>query len=99
MIHLKFDIPTPFISQERVYEAYDSVFDVDRALTEHKKCYMMLSYFPQNIVEIEINIRWTGKDQSGPNLTLGFLGLVFEIGIYDTRYWDYEKEEWVENDF
>ncbi len=73
---------------------WDSLWSKDFGIIAENKSLEMQLMRDNILLKLEINIRFTGRDHAGPELSIGLLGFVFDIRVYDHRHWNHEKNEW-----
>ena len=49
-----------------------------------------------NLLELTLDLIWTGSDHAGPELCIALLGYWFNVKMYDSRNWDWETGAWEE---
>jgi hypothetical protein len=50
----------------------------------------------RNLLELTLDLGWTGEDHAGPELIIEVFGHWFNMKMYDSRHWDYELGQWEE---
>ena len=86
MIHFNFTIDNPFSDRWTV------MFFKNGTLPKHK-AWEFNGYRTHQL--IDASLRYTHKgDHAGLQITIGLLGYGLELGVYDTRHWDYETNDW-----
>ncbi len=88
MFYLKLYNPFPLNVFKSLFE-WNKIFCL--------KVFEIQLYFSSDVViDLELDIAWTGRDHAGLSFSVGLCGFVFEIQFYDSRHWDYENNKWEE---
>lgn len=86
MINLKFAIANPFSDR------FEILYCKDKKLTEYKA--IEASVYQSNAI-ITLSLGYTVRqDHAGLRIVVGLFGYECQLNIYDTRHWDYEKQQW-----
>ena len=86
MINLKFAIDNPFS------DLFEILYCKDKKLTEYKA--IEAGVYQSNTI-ITMSLGYTVRqDHAGLRIVVGLFGYECQLNIYDTRHWDYEKQQW-----
>jgi hypothetical protein len=86
MIYFQFNVENPFSDR------WKTLFFKNGLLPRHK-AWEFNGYLTHNIIDIDF--RYTRNcDHAGLQLMFGLLGVAIEFSIYDTRHWDWDKNEY-----
>lgn len=68
---------------------FDSKFIFYGKLNKFKSKYWELqgSYCNYNLLELNLDLNWSGQDHAGPELELAIFGYSIRFKIYDSRHW------------
>lgn len=95
MIFLKFKIDNPWFKPNKDFATTD-YYCKDVKLSQHKNFEIQISRFEQSrLLDITIDLRWWGQDHQGPEFDFNLFGFMFNVKIYDSRHWNYEKHRWM----
>jgi hypothetical protein len=86
MINFDFSIKNPFTDR------WNTIFFKNGVLPRHK-AWEFNGYRTHFIIDASLHYTYKG-DHAGFQITAGLFGYCLEFGIYDTRHWDYEKDDW-----
>ena len=89
MIRFGFAVQNPF-----KYKEWRDVYQGSWSITKNKTLEIQVSRYAYNLLEFELDTRWSGNDHAGPKLEIGLFGFEFSVGIVDNRHWDYENNCW-----
>ena len=94
MIFFKFRIENPWFTPTEGFESKDYYWK-DVKLSENKNFEIQISRFERShLMDVAVDLRWWGQDHQGPELDLNLLGYMFNVKIYDSRHWNWEKNRW-----
>lgn len=99
MIRLSFNVKNPFPFFRKKRTTY--FFSVDKKLPVRNKnfqCELNFWQWLPDLFSFNIDTSFTGADHAGPSFSIEVFGLFFSIGIYDSRHWDYETNDWEKQD-
>ncbi len=98
MIYFKFRIANPWFKSNEDQQNRDYYWK-DIKLSKNKNFEIQISKFEaDDLLDIGVDLQWWGKDHAGPELDLNFFGYMFNVKIYDSRHWNYEKNRWQTED-
>jgi hypothetical protein len=86
MINFDFSINNPFTDR------WNTIFFKNGLLPRHK-AWEFNAYRTHYIIDASVRYTYKG-DHAGLQLTAGLFGYSLEFSIYDTRHWDYDKNDW-----
>lgn len=89
MITFSLTVANPF-----KHQAFNSYWQGEYALTDHKTAELGFYKYAWNLFELEIDLRWRGRDHAGPSCELGLFGYTVRIGISDNRHWNTVTNDW-----
>ena len=55
---------------------------------------LQLYYSPYNLLALNIDLSWRGKDHAGPSIEITLFGFIFDAQIVDCRHWDHVNGTW-----
>lgn len=90
MINFNLSIDNPF-SERFAILAWTS-----KMLTKHKAVEASV-YKDTTIITVSLDYS-IRQDHAGLRIVIGLFGYECQIQIYDTRHWDYEKNQWESHD-
>jgi hypothetical protein len=94
MIFFKFQIDNPWFSPQEDFTDKNYYWK-NVKLSENKNFEILLSRSEaRDILDLNIDLRWWGQDHQGPELDVTLLGFMFDVKIYDSRHWNWEKNRW-----
>jgi hypothetical protein len=86
MIHLSFSLRDPFS------DTHETLFYKGNKLTKNKSCEFQVVR-TNEIVGLELSIT-IEEDHAGLDFDFALFGYGVLFNFYDTRHWDYDKDEW-----
>ena len=86
MINLNLELSVPYLNR------WDNIYHTGGMLAKHKAWEIQIMK-TTTLVKLHIVLRLSG-DHAGLRLLFGLLGYEFDINVYNTRHWDYEKKCW-----
>lgn len=98
MIHFSFGVNNPFNNSSN-WCFQDDYLEFDKRLpfTENKAVSFQVSKFaPGNIFDLTFRLSWRGEDHAGVLLSVQVLRWFVMVNLYDTRHWNYKKNDWYE---
>ncbi len=64
----------------------------DKRLSKNWATELQISKWPmQNLIELWVDLSWTGEDHAGPRLCLEFFGWFFSFRVYNVNHWNWEE--------
>ena len=93
MINLRAAIRNPFR-----YSKFENLYDREWKVSKNKTLEIQITKYAFNLIEISLDMSWTGQSHAGPSFECGIFGYTFRIGLHDTRHWDREKHTWKTHD-
>ena len=87
-----FNIDNPFKRLVQIFEP--AHWYTDKKLSTHKFFELELQIDSSHLFELQIDLRFRGRDHAGPAVTLNLLCLVVSARMYDHRHWDYKNNCW-----
>ena len=93
MIYFNFSITMPFKKPD-----FQKLFEYQKLVTSHKMFNLGLYKYNSNLVEVNMDLNWAGKNHAGPYLYLGLMGYQVGVAFYDTRHWDEINDRWEEHE-
>ena len=89
MIYFNFSIANPF-----KHSPFKNYWEREFLLIEHKVVEIGFYRYAWNLFELQLDLRFWGRDHAGPSIELGILGYTARFGISDTRHWDSLANTW-----
>lgn len=91
MINFHFSMRNPFRHKE-----WKSIWEKDSLIRFWKnKAYNIdIDFYLYNLLELALDLNFTGSDHAGPRLQVRVFGLGFSFGIYDIRHWNSKTNTW-----
>ena len=86
MINLNLDLTIPYIDR------WACIYVTSGMLARHKAWEFQIMK-TTTLAKLQLDLRLFG-DHAGLRLSFGLLGYEFDVNVYDTRHWDYEKKCW-----
>lgn len=83
------------ILNPRRKENFKSVWSFAKSITKNKHLELQLYRYSWYLLELKIDLSWSGSDHAGPEFHLGLFGFHFRTKLYDSRHWDYDKNSWI----
>ena len=63
---------------------------------KHKHWEIQAYRYSWDLLHFNLDTKCLGEDHAGPELEFGLLGFSIRFKIYDSRHWDYDKNDWVD---
>jgi len=92
MFNINISIRNPFTKDK-----FEGIFCKEFRLTKNKNICIEFYKYSYYLLEITISTDYEGHDHAGPKLEIGLFGLNFDFKIYDSRHWDIETDDWINN--
>lgn len=89
MLTLNFAIQNPFHKL-----GYEEIYQDHVLVTKNKTLEFGFYKYSFNVIELDIDLRFTGFDHAGPSLSIGLFGFVFSISLSDNRHWNSITNKW-----
>ena len=89
-----FNISNPF--KKLVSRFYKHHWCWDKKLATHKFFEIETFIDSDYLLELQVDLRLTGRDHAGSSITLSVFCLAISARIYDHRHWDYKNNRWEE---
>jgi hypothetical protein len=86
MFNLNFSITNPWSNR------WEVLFFKNGTLGKHR-AWEFNGYSTHSLIDIDVRISHR-CDHAGLHTIIGLLGLALEFSIYDTRHWNYDKDNW-----
>ena len=88
MIYLSFSLRNPFSNR------FSNLFVKTGKVKENK--YWEFEVYRSDVI-FSFDLQYSvNRDHAGLNVGFGFLSFEMNFQIYDSRHWDYEKNQWQE---
>lgn len=88
MINLQLILTNPWHT-----ENFKNLFSRSGLINAHKAWEFEVTRYSYDLIKVQFT--WSLKrDHAGPTLELALFGFNVTAKIYDTRHWDYEKNDW-----
>jgi hypothetical protein len=89
MLKLRIGILNPF-----KFEEFRHIWRCNWAVTKNKTLELEFYRYAYEVVSVDLDLSWRGRDHAGPDFELNILGWSFRIALPDNRHWDWEKDTW-----
>lgn len=86
MILFNFIVDNPFSDR------WSTIFFKNGIFGQHK-AWEFNAYQTHHLIDLEFRLTTKG-DHAGLQTMVGLFGYSIELGVYDTRHWDYENNRW-----
>jgi hypothetical protein len=87
MLNINFSLENPFGIK------FKNLGCLSKKITKNKAWELQHCYDAATLLQIELNYS-IRRDHAGFRLTLVLFGYTIYFQLYDTRHWDYTKNEW-----
>lgn len=92
MIRASLHITNPWFKEDE--RSFKNLFCSEKPISKHKSyCFEVLRY-DRDLLEIEVDLSWSGKDHAGPDVTIGLFTYSLHFQIYDNRHWNHDTGNW-----
>jgi len=89
MIYCSFNIANPFR-----HEPFKDYWQRDIPVSKNKTLEIGFYRYAWNLFELQLDLRFWGRDHAGPSLEIGIFGYTARLGISDNRHWDNTANTW-----
>lgn len=89
---LLFNITNPFRSFLKNFWRYRWYWD--KKLSSHKWFEIEAFIDGEHLIELQLDLRFRGRDHAGPSIELVLFCLAINLKIYDHRHWNYKANRW-----
>lgn len=93
MIKFNFQVINPWYKTK-----FNHIWGTDGLLSKNKAWELQLYFTDYTLFKFELSLDFTGASHAGPRFEICLLGYTFSAMIYDTRHWDYEKNQWEQHE-
>ena len=91
ILNIRFELKNPF---DR-WEFFKALGCISGRLRGHKAWELEHSYMSTMLVDMDV--KWTrNRDHAGFHMMIGILGYGVQLTIYDTRHWDYTRNDYAD---
>jgi len=90
MLNLYFSVRNPFHKKND----FKSLFEKGGKIYGNKNWEVQLVRCSYYLLELDLDLCFTGKSHAGPALQIGLLGFSASVKIYDGRHWDDLNNRW-----
>ena len=80
------------------WEYFRNLGSVSGQITKYKAWELEHTFYSDSLIDIDISYS-VNQDHAGLNFVVGVLGYAVHFCIYDTRHWDYDRNEWIVYEF
>lgn len=89
MIIFNFQVDNPWCKNK-----FKNIWHRAGDISKNQAWELELYYSDCTVFKVNLTIKFTGSDHAGPSVEFCLFGYTFSAMIYDTRHWDYEKNQW-----
>jgi hypothetical protein len=93
MIDLSLHISNPWYT-----ENFKNIFNWSKIVWAHKVVEFEILRYSHDLLAVAIGLAMAGRDHAGPRIDIALFGYSVSLKMYDTRHWNYENNQWVEDD-
>jgi len=94
MISLSFDIKNPFW-KSKMNDWQKVYIELEHGVTKNKTFEFRIERHAYWLVQLTIDLTWSGEDHAGPRFSFSLFGYGIDIQLRDNRHWNGDKNRWV----